>query len=67
MVLLGTGWVIGVFMNIPAPGMQVTLQYLFIIVNASQVCLCYLRKVKTVMKDNVIYLNLEIIRMVKCN
>ncbi|KAL5246778.1 hypothetical protein ACHWQZ_G018849 [Mnemiopsis leidyi] len=36
MVLLGTGWVIGVFMNIPAPGMQVTLQYLFIIVNASQ-------------------------------
>ena len=37
MVLLGTGWTIGVFMNIPQPKLQVTLQYLFIILNASQV------------------------------
>ena len=37
MVLLGTGWVLGVFMNIPAPGMQITLQWLFILINASQV------------------------------
>jgi hypothetical protein len=37
MVLLGTGWVIGVFMTVPTPGMQITLQYLFIIINASQV------------------------------
>ncbi|XP_063693507.1 uncharacterized protein LOC134825280 [Bolinopsis microptera] len=36
MVLLGTGWVLGVFMNIPAPGLQITLQYLFIVFNASQ-------------------------------
>jgi len=36
MVLLGTGWVIGIFMNIPAPGMQITLQWFFIVINASQ-------------------------------
>ena len=37
MVLLGTGWIIGVFMNIPEPSLQITLQYFFILLNASQV------------------------------
>ncbi|KAL5247689.1 hypothetical protein ACHWQZ_G019546 [Mnemiopsis leidyi] len=36
MVLLGTGWLIGIFMTIPHPGTQISLQYLFILINSSQ-------------------------------
>ena len=38
MVLLGTGWFIGIFMSIPVPEFQVYMQYLFIILNSTQVC-----------------------------
>ena len=37
MVLLGTGWVVGIFMNFPSPALQVILQYVFIALNATQV------------------------------
>ena len=37
MVLLGTGWFFGIFMSIPAPQFQVGMQYLFILLNSSQV------------------------------
>jgi hypothetical protein len=37
MVLLGTGWIIGVFMTIPEPKTQIALQYVFILLNSSQV------------------------------
>lgn len=36
MALLGTGWLIGVFMTIPEPSTQITLQYIFILLNSSQ-------------------------------
>ena len=39
MSLLGTGWVVGIFMTLPSPGIQIALQYLFIILNSSQVSL----------------------------
>ena len=37
MVLLGTGWFFGIFMSLPAPQFQVGMQYLFILLNSSQV------------------------------
>jgi len=36
MVLLGTGWLFGVLMVIPEPNTQITLQYIFILLNSSQ-------------------------------
>eukprot|EP00116_Pleurobrachia_bachei_P007272 sb/3467534/ len=36
MVLLGTGWFIGIFMSVPVPEFQVYMQYLFIILNSTQ-------------------------------
>ena len=38
MTLLGSGWVMGAFMTIPDRHAQVTVQYMFIILNATQVC-----------------------------
>ena len=37
MTLLGTGWFIGVFMALPGDGLQIALQYLFILMNSTQV------------------------------
>ena len=37
MSLLGTGWFFGIFMSIPAPEFQVGMQYLFILLNSTQV------------------------------
>ena len=37
MTLLGTGWFFGIFMSIPAPDFQVGMQYLFILLNSTQV------------------------------
>ena len=37
MVLLGTGWVFGILMNIPEPSIQIILQYFFIVINSTQV------------------------------
>ena len=37
MALLGTGWTVGVFMTVPVASVQIALQYLFIVLNASQV------------------------------
>ena len=37
MVLLGTGWFFGIFMSVPLPALQVGFQYMFILLNSSQV------------------------------
>ena len=37
MCVLGTGWFFGIFMSIPAPQFQVGMQYMFILLNSSQV------------------------------
>jgi len=42
MVLLGTGWFFGIFMAVPAPQMQVAMQYMFILLNSSQGCFVFL-------------------------
>ena len=39
MTLLGTGWIIGVFMYLPNPDFQIGMQYVFIILNSTQVCI----------------------------
>lgn len=36
MVLLGTGWFFGIFMSVPAPELQLGMQYIFIFLNGSQ-------------------------------
>ena len=39
MSLLGTGWFVGIFMSLPSVEIQIALQYLFIILNSTQVSL----------------------------
>ena len=38
MILLGTGWILGILMAGPKNDAQTTLAYFFIIVNSTQVC-----------------------------
>ena len=41
MTLLGTGWIVGVLMSVPSRDVQVVLQYIFILINSTQVCATY--------------------------
>ena len=41
MSLLGTGWFVGIFMSLPTVQIQTAMQYLFIILNSTQVSVLF--------------------------